>query len=452
MKPAPRTLALVTGVAAMGGFLFGYDTAVVNGAIQYLRAHFGLSSTQEGLAGASAILGCIPGAMGAGFLSDRFGRRQVLFLCAVLYAVSGLLSALPRTCGEFLAARFLSGLGIGASSMICPIYVAELAPAARRGRLGTVFQLGIVVGIFLTLFVNAWIQGLGDAAWNTARGWRWMLGAEVAPAVGLLGLLFLAPESPRWLLQAGREAEARRIWEGVAGPARAAAEMAAVPAMLGREEGRLRELFEARFRRPLILAVGLMAFSQFCGINAIMYYSTKIFLSAGVGVRNAFMASVVIGLVNVLFTLLALALVDRAGRRPLLLIGLAVQTLALAAVGLLFRAGAGGVPLLVAVLAFIGAFAMSVGPIGWIVCSEIFPTRVRGRAMSLATFTIWTSCYLVAQTFPMLNDHPAIGPTKTFGGYALFSLAGFLFVLALLPETKGRTLEEIEASWRAGKA
>ena len=452
MKPAPRTLALVTGVAAMGGFLFGYDTAVVNGAIQYLRAHFGLSSTQEGLAGASAILGCIPGAMGAGFLSDRFGRRQVLFLCAVLYAVSGLLSALPRTCGEFLAARFLSGLGIGASSMICPIYVAELAPAARRGRLGTVFQLGIVVGIFLTLFVNAWIQGLGDAAWNTARGWRWMLGAEVAPAVGLLGLLFLAPESPRWLLQAGREAEARRIWEGVAGPARAAAEMAAVPAMLGREEGRLRELFEARFRRPLILAVGLMAFSQFCGINAIMYYSTKIFLSAGVGVRNAFMASVVIGLVNVLFTLLALALVDRAGRRPLLLIGLAVQTLALAAVGLLFRAGAGGVPLLVAVLAFIGAFAMSVGPIGWIVCSEIFPTRVRGRAMSLATFTIWTSCYLVAQTFPMLNDHPAIGPTKTFGGYALFSLAGFLFMLALLPETKGRTLEEIEASWRAGKA
>jgi SP family arabinose:H+ symporter-like MFS transporter len=451
MKPAPRTLVLVTAVAATGGFLFGYDTAVVNGAIQYLRAHFGLSSTQEGLAGASAILGCIPGAMCAGFLSDRFGRRKVLFLCAVLYAVSGLLSALPRTFGEFLAARFLSGLGIGASSMICPIYVAELAPAARRGRLGTVFQLGIVVGIFLTLFVNAWIQGLGDAVWNTARGWRWMLGAEVAPAAGLLGLLFLAPESPRWLLQAGREAEARRIWEGVAGPTRAAAEMAAVQAVPGREEGRLRELFEARFRRPLILAVGLMAFSQFCGINAIMYYSTKIFLSAGVGVRDAFMASVVIGLVNVLFTLLALALVDRAGRRPLLLIGLAVQTLALAVVGLLFRAGAGGVPLLVAVLAFIGAFAMSVGPIGWIVCSEIFPTRVRGRAMSLATLTIWTSCYLVAQTFPMLNDHPAIGPAKTFGVYALFSLAGFLFVLALLPETKGRTLEEIEAGWRARK-
>lgn len=448
MKPAPRTLVLVTLVAATGGFLFGYDTAVVNGAIQYLRAHFGLNSAQEGTAGASAILGCIPGAMFAGFLSDRFGRRKVLFLCAVLYALSGLLSAVPRTFGEFLAARFLSGLAIGASSMICPIYIAELAPAEKRGRLGTLFQLGIVTGIFLTLFINAWIQGRGDEAWNAARGWRWMLGAEVAPAALLLGLLAFVPESPRWLLQAGREPEARRILEGLVGPAQAEVEIAAVREVLGQEEGRFSELFHTRFRRPLVLAVGLMAFSQFCGINAIMYYSTKIFLTAGVGVRNAFMASVVIGLVNVLFTLVATAGVDRAGRRPLLLLGLGVQTLALGAVAAMFHRGAGGVPLLLAVLGFIGAFAMSVGPLGWVVCAEIFPTRIRGRAMSVATFTIWTSCYVVAQTFPMLNDHPAIGPAKTFGVYALFSLAGFLFVRALLPETKGRTLEEIEAGWR----
>lgn len=448
MKPAPRTLVLVTLVAATGGFLFGYDTAVVNGAIQYLRAHFGLNSAQEGTAGASAILGCIPGAMFAGFLSDRFGRRKVLFLCAVLYALSGLLSAVPRTFGEFLAARFLSGLAIGASSMICPIYIAELAPAEKRGRLGTLFQLGIVTGIFLTLFINAWIQGRGDEAWNAARGWRWMLGAEVAPAALLLGLLAFVPESPRWFLQAGREPEARRILEGLVGPAQAEVEIAAVREVLGQEEGRFSELFHTRFRRPLVLAVGLMAFSQFCGINAIMYYSTKIFLTAGVGVRNAFMASVVIGLVNVLFTLVATAGVDRAGRRPLLLLGLGVQTLALGAVAAMFHRGAGGVPLLLAVLGFIGAFAMSVGPLGWVVCAEIFPTRLRGRAMSVATFTIWTSCYVVAQTFPMLNDHPAIGPAKTFGVYALFSLAGFLFVRALLPETKGRTLEEIEAGWR----
>lgn len=180
--PVRSSLALVTLVAAVGGFLFGYDTAVINGANQYLKAHFALTPTEEGLAGASAILGCIPGAMFAGFLSDRFGRRKVLFLCAVLYAVSGLLSAVPRTFTEFLAARFISGLGIGASSMICPIYIAELAPASQRGRLGSLFQLGIVLGIFLTLFINAWIQGRGDETWNIAQGWRWMLGAEVAPA------------------------------------------------------------------------------------------------------------------------------------------------------------------------------------------------------------------------------------------------------------------------------
>ncbi|HEY9172996.1 MAG TPA: MFS transporter, partial [Verrucomicrobiae bacterium] len=271
--PRSNTLLLITLVAATGGFLFGYDTAVINGANQYLKAHFSLTPTQEGIAGASAILGCIPGAMLAGFLSDRFGRRKVLFLCAILYAVSGLLSAIPRTFGEFLAARFVSGLGIGASSMICPIYIAELAPAGKRGRLGSLFQLGIVVGIFLTLFINAQIQGQGDEAWNAARGWRWMLGAEVVPAALLLALLFFVPESPRWLIQAGREVEARDILNGVAGPEQAEKEITAVKSVLGQEAGRFRELFHARFRAPLIVAVALMAISQFSGINAIMYYS-----------------------------------------------------------------------------------------------------------------------------------------------------------------------------------
>ncbi len=462
--PPRNTLALVTFVAATGGFLFGYDTAVVNGAIQYLKTHFNLTPTQEGLAGASAILGCIPGAMCAGFLSDRFGRRKVLFLCAVLYALSGLLSAIPRTFDQFLAARFISGLGIGASSMICPIYIAEVAPPERRGRLGSLFQLGIVVGIFLTLFINAWIQGMGDEAWNARAGWRWMLGAEVAPAVLLLGLLFSAPESPRWLIQAGRETEALRILEGVAGPERAQREIAAVQEVLGQEEGRFRELFQARFRRPVVIAMILMVVSQFSGINAIMYYSTKIFTTAGIGVKDAFMASVIVGLVNVVFTFVAIALVDRAGRRPLLLIGLAVQVGALGAVGWMFHAGAGGVPLLAAILVFIGAFAMALGPIPWILCSEIFPTKVRGRAMSLATFAIWSACYIVAQTCPMMlklkSELPpattfldrlasflAIGPSMTFWVYAACSLLGLLFVWSMVPETKGRSLEEIEASW-----
>ena len=441
------TLLLIAFVAMTGGFLFGYDTAVINGANQYLKIHFALTPWQEGIAGASAILGCIPGAMLAGFLSDRFGRRKVLFVCAILYALSGALSAVPRTFAEFLIARFISGLGIGASSMICPVYIAEMATKNWRGRLGSLFQLGIVTGIFVTLFINARIQGLGDEAWNVASGWRWMLGSEVAPAVLLLVLLFYVPESPRWLIQAGREPAARQILENIGGAVHANAEMAAVREASGQEEGRFLDLFHARFRTPLMIAVLLMAFSQFSGINAIMYYSTKIFTTAGIGVKNSFMASTVIGLVNLLFTFVAIAFVDRVGRRPLLLIGLATQVAALAAVGWMFQAGIHGVVLLAGIVIFIAAFAMALGPIPWILCSEIFPTRVRGRAMSLATFTIWTSCYVVAQTFPMLNDNPSIGPSKAFWLYALFSLCGFLFVLAKVPETKGRSLEEIGKLW-----
>jgi SP family arabinose:H+ symporter-like MFS transporter len=225
---------------------------------------------------------------------------------------------------------------------------------------------------------------------------------------------------------------------------------AVVEAFRKEEEGGFGELLSARLRRPLLVAVVLMAISQFSGINAIMYYSTKIFTTAGVGVKDAFTASVIIGLVNVIFTFVALALVDRAGRRPLLLVGLAVQTLALGTTGWMFQVGQSGLALLAAILVFIAAFAMALGPIPWIVCSEIFPTRVRGRAMSVATFVIWSTCYLVAQTFPMLNDSPAVGPAKTFGIYAAFSLLGLLFVWSRLPETKGKTLEQIEGCWTTG--
>lgn len=441
------SMPLITLVAAVGGFLFGYDTAVINGANQYLKEHFHLTSTQEGIAGASAIMGCIPGAMFAGFFSDRFGRRKVLFICAILYAVSGLLSAVPRTFTEFLAARLISGLGIGASSMICPVYIAELAPAEKRGRLGSLFQLGIVTGIFLTLFINAGIHGLGDENWNIRAGWRWMLAAEVLPAVLLFGLLFFVPESPRWLLQAGEEAGARSILQQIGGAQHADREIAAVRQALAQEEGRFSELFTSHFFRPFLIAVLLMAVSQFSGINAIMYYSTKIFTSAGVGVSNSFAASVVVGLVNFLFTFVAIAFVDKAGRRPLLIIGLVAQVLSLGAVAWMFHANFHGLGLLAAIVAFIGAFAMALGPIPWILCSEIFPTRVRGRAMSVAAFTVWVSCYIVAQTFPMLNDNPRIGPALTFAVYAGCSLLGLLFVLGMVPETKGRSLEEIEAAW-----
>jgi MFS transporter, SP family, arabinose:H+ symporter len=488
-----------TGVTAIGGFLFGYDTAVINGANSYLTQHFALNSAQEGMAGASAILGCIPGAMFAGFLSDRFGRKRLLFLCALLYAVSGVLSAIPTTFTQFLIARLISGLGIGASSMICPVYIAEISPEKWRGRLGSLFQLGIVTGIFLTLFINMLIQNQGGEVWNTASGWRWMLGMEVVPAVIFIGLLFTVPESPRWLAQQGREEESRNILTKVGGAEHADVQLGAIRAVLGEEEGSFSELFTPTFFRPLLIAVLLMAFSQFCGINAIMYYSTSIFETAAAGkaavartpaesvsekaeasptprVENlpelantpngaraadlekeaaaqaarkkaAFESSVWIGLINLLFTFLAIGLVDKLGRKPLLIVGTAIQFVALSLVGWMLHTHTGGIGLLLCVIAFTAAFAMSMGPIGWILCSEIFPGKVRGRAMSIASFTVWVSCYAVAQTFPMLKESPLIGPAKTFWIYAAVSLTCCLFVCLMVPETKGRTLEEIESYW-----
>src|SRR5579859_974759 len=442
-----RFVLFATGVTAIGGFLFGYDTAVINGANSYLKAYLHLNPAQEGLAGASAILGFIPGAMCAGFLSDRFGRKRMLFVCAALYAVSGVLSALPRAFEQFLMARFISRLGIGASSMIFPVYIAEISPEKWRVRLGSLFQLGIVTGIFITLFINKSIQGLGDEAWNIALGWRWMLGMEVVPALLFVGLLLAVPESPRWLAQQGRESQARDILAKIGGRDHAAGELASIHAAMSREEGGFSELFRGTFLKPLAIAVILMAFSQFCGINAIMYYSTKIFVAAGAGKGDAFSSSVWVGLINFAFTFVAIGLVDKLGRRPLLLIGTAVQAVALGLVGWMFRTQQNGVGLLVCVVLFIAAFAMAMGPIGWLFCSEIFPNKVRGRAMSVAAFTVWVCCYIVAQTFPMLNDSPAVGPAVTFWVYAGVSLLSFVFVLAMIPETKGRTLEQIEAMW-----
>ena len=442
-------------VAGIGGFLFGYDTAVINGANTLLKEHFPLDDEHDslliGLATASAIIGCIPGAMSAGFLSDRFGRRRILFLCAVLYAVSGVLSAIPPNFMLFVAARIWSGVAIGISSMICPVYIAEIAPPAWRGRLGTLFQLGIVVGIFMTLFINGKIQSLGESLggtdWNVRLGWRVMLAIEALPALVFIALLFPIAESPKWLIQAGkREAEAPgNAPAASAVPQYTDAEVAAVREVLSQEEGSFSELFSRAYRLPLIIAVFIMLASQFSGINAVMYYSTDIFTAATGDANAAFTSSVWIGFVNLIATFVAIALVDLAGRRPLLLVGNAIQVLGLAAVGYVYSVNPHSPKLLWGVMTYIAAFAMAMGPIPWILCSEIFPAKLRGRAMSVATLAIWLGCYVVSQTFPILLK--SLGSRNTFWIYAACSAAAFVFVLMLVPETKGRSLEEIEKSW-----
>jgi sugar porter (SP) family MFS transporter len=443
-----KFVLFAAAVTAIGGFLFGYDTAVINGANTYLQSHFALDPDKDtfliGLATASAIIGCIPGAMSAGVISDRFGRRRVLFYCAIVYALSAILSSVPRSFTQFIAARVLSGIAIGASSMICPVYIAEIAPAKWRGRLGTLFQFGIVLGIFLTLFINGWIQKAGDEVWNTNYGWRWMLAAEAIPALIFLGLLFPIPESPRWLIQAGREEEAHRILDRIGGKEHAATEIAAVKGVLRQEKGSWSDLFSKHYRLPLLIAFVLMVGGQFSGINAIMYYSTEIFKAATGSANAAFSSSVWIGSINFLATFGAIMFIDKAGRKPLLLIGNAIQAAALITVGLIFSHNPHSPALLWFVLLYISAFEIAAGPLPWVVCSEIFPAKLRGRAMSVSTLFIWVSCLIVAQTFPLLKS---ISAPMTFWIYAGCSAATFLFVLFRLPETKGRTLEEIELSW-----
>jgi len=505
-------MAIVVAVmtAALAGLLFGYDTGVASGIQSYLQTYFHLSSGGIGFVIACLDLGAIAGALFAGKLADSFGRKSVLLVCAVLFALSGVLSAIPQQVWELVLARILGGFAIGASSMVAPVYIAEISPERHRGRLGSLFQLGIVVGIALVYWVNYGIVVHGNAVhahnlatmshataaaalhqssdWNLRIGWRVMLGSEVLPALLFLLMLLGIKESPRWLIVNNHEDQARTILQRLFGSQQAEKEIQAVKTVASEEEGQFSELFKPQYRLPLIIALFLAVFSQFSGINSIIYYAPRVFADAGMQTNNAFGATALVGMVNLLFTFIAVAFVDRAGRKLLLAIGTAIQVVSLASVGLIFKIAPrvaefkvhhhitwqGGlsaaafhqlaikmhahihiVPqfnhtqvtiLLVSVLVFIAAFAMAMGPMPWIIISEIFPARIRGRAASVGVLTLWAAIFVVAQTFPWLQAHA--GLTVTYFLYSICSLISFLFVVFILPETKGRTLEEIETSWR----
>jgi len=447
---------LISIVAAMGGLLFGYDWIVISGTDLFYEAHFHLiSSFQTGWAKSSALLGCLLGALLAGAFSDRFGRKRLLGLSALLFAVSSVATGLAGTFGAFVFWRIVGGSAIGLASNLSPLYIAEVAPAEARGRLVSLNQLTIVIGILLAQFVNWRIgslhplpaQATADqiaASWAGQTGWRWMFGATAIPALVFLIGMFFVPESPRWLAKRGDPGRARNILGKIGGPNYADAALADIRATLANETARVnfRDLLAPKLKRMLVLGVALAVLQQWCGINVIFYYAKDIFRESGFNVGDILLNIVFIGSVNLVATLVALQTVDRWGRRPLLLGGYAGLAVLFLAMGLGFAIHSRGVHMLALVLAAIGCYALTLAPVTWVVISEIFPNRIRGAAMAVAVTSLWIACFLLTFTFPYLNA--TLGPAGTFWVYAVICAAGIGLIKIKLRETKGKTLEQIE--------
>lgn len=439
-------IILITSVAAFGGFLFGYDTAVIAGAIGYLQTKFNLSPLMVGWAASSAIWGCVLGAMTAGYLSDRYGRKAVLIGTAVLFAVPAYGSAIANDLTTFIIMRLLGGIGVGAASMLCPMYISEIAPSHIRGRLVTFYQLAIVLGINIIYVINLKISQAGDEAWNVEYGWRYMLGSEVIPAFVFFVLLFFVPESPRWLAAQSRETLAKRILERINGKAVSLEIFREITDSMRDEKGSLKDLMDTKLRKPLLIGVVLALFSQITGINAVIYYAPEIFKSIGFGAESAFTQTIIIGLVNMIFTLVAIWLIDRAGRRSLLIWGVAGMVVCLFATGICFHFHFDQGPwLLIFILGYIASFAVSLGPIPWVLMSEIFPTKIRGIAMSLATLVLWIGVVVITQLTPFFLER--FGGATTFWIFMVNAVIIWIFTIRNIPETKNRSLEEIERSW-----
>lgn len=441
-----KFVTLVSIVSALGGLLFGFDTAVVSGAIGFMEEHFDLTKLQVGWAVSSLIIGCIVGAAMSGILGDRFGRKRVLIAAAFLFIISSIGSAIPESFSGFIIARIIGGIGIGITSTLCPLYNAEIAPAKFRGRLVALNQLAIVTGIFLTYFVNLWISNAGDAAWSVTSAWRWMFGVGAVPGLLFLILLFFVPESPRWLIKQGRAVAALPILLRIHGEELARKEVIDIKHSFEQESGSIKQLFSPGLRIALIVGVGLAFLQQVTGINAVMYYAPEIFKATGAGTNASLVQTILVGFINFLFTIIALWLIDKVGRKALLLVGSASMAICLLVIGIAFQTGHSAGPLvLIFILLYVASFAISLGPVVWVIISEIFPNRIRGKATAIAAMVLWAADYLVSQTFPPLLG--SAGPAATFWIYGSMALIAFLFTWRIVPETKGKSLEEIESLW-----
>jgi SP family arabinose:H+ symporter-like MFS transporter len=458
-----KYLALVCTVASLGGLLFGFDTAVISGTVGMVETQFGLSKLALGWFTSSALVGCIMGALVAGGLGDKYGRKPVLMGAALLFFLSALGSTIPPSFTVLFSVRIMGGLGVGMASVISPLYISEFSPPGIRGRLVALYQLSIVTGILLAYLSNWMLQqySAGHTGISSGTGmtgliykimvgevWRAMFGMEMLPALLLMGLLLAVPESPRWLIQAGSRDRGKQILEMISGKKVAAAEFKEIMHSMGEGKGKMRELFRPGLRKALIIAVGLSVFGQLTGINAVIYYGPEILKQAGIQFGNALQFQTLLGIINLVFTILALLLIDKLGRRPLLIGGMAAVVLTLLLAGLLFlKDHPNGLLIVVVLGVYIACIAFSICAVIWVLTPEILPNRVRGRGMSMATFSNWATNTMAAYLFPWYVA--TYGMHVGFFTFGAICLAATLFFWKFVPETKGRSLEQIARGFRA---
>lgn len=451
----PLYLWLICLVAALGGLLFGYDWVVIGGAKLFYEAYFSVRDpAMSGWLMSSALIGCIGGAMVAGLLADRLGRRPPLVLAAALFVVCAAGTGLANDVTSFAAFRIVGGIGIGLASGLSPLYIAEVSPARNRGLFVAINQLTIVVGVLLAQLVNMSIArpvpvGLDSQAmwhsWNVQSGWRLMFYCEGVPATLFLLLSLVIPESPRWLYKAGRETAAQRVMERIGGVAYAREVLAAIrhnKAGAIHESSSLRALLAKNVRPVVVIGVVLAVFQQWCGINVIFNYAQDIFASAGFDINDSLKSIVATGSVNLIFTLVALRLVDSWGRRRLMLLGAGALAVIYLLIGAAYALHLLGLPVLLLVLAAIAVYATTLAPVTWVLLSEIFPEHIRAQAVALGVFALWSACFVLTYSFPWLNTH--LGPAGSFWFYGAICAAGFVFILRKVPETAGVSLEELE--------
>lgn len=454
MKNSNIQLFLISLISAMGGLLFGYDWVVIGGAKPFYEQYFQIADSpmMQGWAMSSALIGCLVGALASGKLSDRYGRKPILIIAAALFVATSIGTGLSYTFLMFNIFRLIGGFAIGIASSLSPMYIAEIAPAALRGRFVAINQLTVVLGILAAQIVNWQIAEPVPAgataemirmSWNGQTGWRLMFMVMTIPAGAFFLLGFILPESPRWLAVTGNRDKALKILRRLVGEQGATEELKTIYSSAGSDEkGSFAQLFKPSLRKVLIIGVVLAVFQQWCGINVIFNYAQEIFMAAGFGVSDVLLNIVITGVTNVIFTIIAMYFVDKWGRKALLLLGAFGLTLIYALMGSAYFFHISGTFLLVIVVLAIACYAMTLAPVMWIVISEIYPNRIRGIAMSVATFALWTACFILTYTFPLLNT--GLGAAGTFWLYGLICLAGGIFVLKKVPETKGKTLEQLE--------